>query len=100
MINEHDIADMKPNKRKEVLDEASSIVNGARTQTYGGPEDSFKQIGALWAAYLNHPVSAVDVSLLLGLMKVARLKATPTHHDSWVDIAGYAACGAECAIKE
>lgn len=85
------------NTRKAILDEASSIINGARTETYGGPEDSFKQIGALWSAHLGVSISTTDVALLLALMKVARLKKTPTHRDSWVDIAGYAACGAECA---
>jgi hypothetical protein len=36
---------------------------------------------------------------MLALLKIARLKNSPNHRDSWVDIAGYAACGAECALK-
>lgn len=106
MLQQIDIEDYKalgmkqPNTRKSVLDEASSIVNGARTEVYGGPEDSFNQIGTLWGAYLHRIVTATDVALMLGLMKIARLKATPTHRDSWVDMAGYAACGAECALKD
>ena len=31
------------------------------------------------------------------VLKVARLMETPKHEDSWVDIAGYGACGAEVA---
>jgi hypothetical protein len=33
------------------------------------------------------------------LMKVARLAADHLHDDSWLDIAGYASCGSECAMK-
>jgi hypothetical protein len=32
-------------------------------------------------------------------LKVARLMHTPGHVDSWVDIAGYAACGADVAAS-
>ena len=34
---------------------------------------------------------------MMALLKIARVKYNPRHADSWVDIAGYAACGAECA---
>jgi hypothetical protein len=37
---------------------------------------------------------------MLGLLKIARLRANPTHRDSWVDLAGYAACGYEVAAGE
>lgn len=109
MLSKVDIDDYKTlgtvqpsNSRKGILDEANSIVNGARTEIYGGPEDSFNSIARLWDSYLDRPygtMTAADVAILLGLMKVARLKMTPTHRDSWVDMAGYAACGAECALK-
>jgi hypothetical protein len=33
------------------------------------------------------------------LIKVARLSTNPTHKDSWIDLAGYAACGAGIALK-
>jgi len=36
-----------------------------------------------------------DVALMMALLKIARLKGNPIHGDSWVDLAGYAACGAE-----
>ena len=32
--------------------------------------------------------------------KMARLRHDPAHTDSWVDVAGYAACGAEVATRE
>jgi len=33
-------------------------------------------------------------------LKVSRLSWRPDNPDSWVDIAGYAACGFECMISE
>lgn len=91
--------------RASVLNEANRIVNGERANTYGGPEDSFKTIAGLWEAYLTKPgktfvtISPSDVAIMLALLKVARLKNSPNHRDSWVDLAGYAACGAECGLK-
>lgn len=86
--------------RGEILNEANSIVNGARADAYGGPEDSFNVIASLWTSYLGRSVSAVDVAAMMALLKIARLKQSPGHRDSWVDIAGYAACGAEIGLKK
>lgn len=106
MISEKDIEDYKSDNykqpdsiRAEVLNEANSIVNGARATTYGGPEDSFKAIGQLWQAYAGVAFTPSDVAIMLALLKVARLKTSSNHRDSWVDLAGYAACGAECGLK-
>lgn len=86
--------------RGSVLREANSIVNGARASTYGGPEDSFKTIGKLWEAYYGTPFTPATVAVFLALLKVARLRNSPDHRDSWVDLAGYAACGAECSLQK
>jgi hypothetical protein len=92
------------NIRKQTLEEANKCVNGQRTQDYGTPEDSFKTIAGLWNAYFQYQskgipnIKATDVALMLALLKVARLTNDKTHKDSWVDLAGYAACGAECAL--
>lgn len=90
-----------------LLDEATKIVTGARRQSYGTPEDNFACIADLWNMYLNRRADTVDkrdymvlvptdVAVMMILMKCARLAETPTHHDSAVDIAGYAACLARC----
>ena len=83
--------------RSECLDKAKEIINGARQENYGKPESNFKQIAAYWSLYLDHDVSATDVALMMVLMKLARLQNKPDHDDSWIDIAGYAANGAEIA---
>lgn len=85
--------------RTQILQSATAIVQGEREQSYGGPESSFTAIAELWTAYLGRPVHAQDVALMMALMKIARLKtAQGVHWDSWVDLAGYAACGAECVF--
>lgn len=88
-------------KRKQVLDAAALCVLHDRNDSYGGPEDSFAIIADLWSVYWQATgranFEAHDVALMLGQLKTARLARNPKHADSWVDLAGYAACGAECA---
>lgn len=90
----------EPWTREKVLAEAKRCVCGERDQSYGGPEDSFRLIANLWTAYHGAEFTPVDVSIMMGLLKVARLASNPKHMDSWVDLAGYAACGGEIAGKE
>ena len=87
------------NKREECLRRACEIVNGQREQQYGTPEDNFKVIAEMWSAYLEADVSPVDVSMMMSLLKIARIKSGRQTGDSFVDIAGYAACGYEIATK-
>ena len=81
-----------PTKR-EILEKAADIVDGERQKDYGSPEQAFKRIANLWGAYLGRELTAKDVSILMMLLKIARLMQNSEHADSWVDIAGYAACG-------
>lgn len=92
--------------RARILNEAMEITHKDRNSSYGNPEDNFKQIADLWNAYLRArwsnrqvnyssgmlPLDSADVAIMSLLIKVARLAKTPSHHDSAVDIAGYAAC--------
>lgn len=82
--------------RRECLETAEHMVNGDREHDYGTPEDNFKTIAGLWSAYLGKEISSIDVAMMMALMKIARIKAG-TKPDSFVDLAGYAACGAEIA---
>lgn len=86
--------------RKECLDKAAECVLKDRASQYGKVENNFKQIADLWEAYLHAPISALDVAMMMSLLKIARAKANPTHADSFVDLAGYAACGSELAGAE
>lgn len=83
--------------RSECLDKAKEIVNGARQENYGSPEKNFANIALYWSVYLSRDIKPTDVALMMVLMKLARLENKPDHEDSWIDIAGYAANGAELA---
>lgn len=80
---------------------ASNIIAGARDQQYGGPEDSFTDIAALWSVLFGREFSAGDVAVALMALKLARIKGGGDQFvpDNWVDIAGYAACGYEVEKK-
>ena len=97
--------------RAEVLAAAKKCVCGEREQDYGTPEDNFTTIGLLWSVYLRaaHPelqkilpvngVEAKDVAVMMSLLKVTRI-ATGSSPDSFVDLAGYAACAGEIATQQ
>lgn len=82
--------------RFECLDAARVAVTARQTH-YGTPEQNFTIAAAIWSVILGMPVAAHQVALCQDAIKTARLIADPTHADSWVDKAGYAACGAEVA---
>lgn len=70
--------------------ETAADVVRERGAAYGTPHENFGNIAALWSGYLGKEVSREDVALLLTLLKVARLKTSPQHEDSQVDVCGYA----------
>ena len=84
--------------REKILTNAFHAVTVDRNAAHGKPEDTFRHIAAQWSAYLGHPLAPHDVACMMALMKIARIKGNPTHEDSWTDLAGYAACGAEAAL--
>ena len=101
----------KVSSRKGCLDTAAAAVLGDRALNYGSAEDNFGRIAHLMNAYLEvrkgggqfaaervnawAAITPHDVAMLSIMTKIARLANTPAHADSWADIAGYAACGAE-----
>lgn len=82
--------------RKQILENAIQTVCQDRQDRYGEVENNFKLIADLWSAYLGAAVTAVDVAMMMGMLKMARIKTGKYTQDNFVDLAGYAACGAEC----
>lgn len=86
--------------RIAVLEAAREAVIG-RPASYGAPEDSFGRLAEVWCAiFPERRWTAADVALALAALKLVRLSFNPEHRDSAVDLAGYAACLAECADAE
>lgn len=95
--------DNNKNTREYILDQAKKCVCGKREQDYGTPESNFQLIADLWNQYLfKEPgakevfgIGPMDVAMMMGLMKIARIRNGGGSGDSFVDLAGYAACGGE-----
>ncbi len=80
----------------DALDAAIAAVE-ARGENYGSVLENHERIAALWSVVFDQRVTPEQVVLAMTCLKVARLMETPSHEDSWVDICGYGACGAEIA---
>lgn len=96
-----------PTGRARVLKLAAEATLQDRNKQYGNPEDNFKNIAEVWNWYLEGKappgkclvtIDAIDVAHMQVLMKMARLKTNPTHLDSIVDVAGYAACAGDFCV--
>ncbi len=88
-------------KREKLLIEAAGLVAGQRDSTYGPPAVNWGRIAdALNAVYgprLDEPgfrFTAADVAVIMIVTKLSR-QVHVSKYDNWLDIAGYAACGAE-----
>lgn len=86
--------------RPEILDTAKKCVCGQREQDYGSPENNFQIIAKLWTAYYGHEFNPLDVAMMMSLLKIARIRTGTATEDSFVDAAGYIACGGEIATGE
>lgn len=88
--------------RREVLEQAIRCVCTDRKAQYGSAEDSFAVIGDLWSVYLRAKcigagadvtVLPEDVCNLMVLFKMGRAATAMVQKiDTYVDMAGYAAC--------
>lgn len=94
--------------RKDILTRAAVCVCTDRNSAYGEAEDNFAVIAEMWSAYLNAVLlrfgeirlDGADVADMMVLFKVARNStALERKADTYVDIAGYAACGGAIAEK-
>jgi hypothetical protein len=63
-------------------------------EVYGDPADTYRRISALRTVV--DECKDPELREIIGMLatKIARLVQTPDHLDSWVDVAGYARCGA------
>ena len=87
--------------RKEILKQATDAVCTDREGQYGSPEDNFRRIADLWTAYWGgYPFEPKDVAMMMSLLKIARIATGKHKDDNYIDLAGYAACGAELGSLE
>lgn len=79
-----------------LLAEAQKVVQD-RQEVYGNPHEYFQRFSELVNVWLGgrYCLTSQDMAMIMLLGKVARLIESPDHHDSILDIAGYADCYAE-----
>ena len=56
-------------KSNQFLNQASVLVQGQREKDYGDKVENHSNIAKLWSAYLDIPVTAHDVAILMSLLK-------------------------------
>ena len=78
--------------RQGFLEEVAKIVCSDRASTHGGPEDNFTNIAKMWSVFKRVQFTTRDVAAMMVMVKLSRIIHNPNHRDSWLDIAGYAAC--------
>ena len=91
--------------RGKVLTEAHVLITGDRNNQYGPPTQDFQRTAEILNAIgYRRPggkgLQPHDVAVIQIALKMSRVTWTPDKRDSWVDIAGYAACGYECADEQ
>jgi uncharacterized protein DUF6378/uncharacterized protein DUF4406 len=91
--------------RASALNEARDLITGDRNNSYGPPTQDFQRSADALNAYGyrgpdGRDLAAHDVAIMVMAVKLSRLMWTPSKRDSWVDLAGYAACGYECSVTE
>jgi len=90
--------------RSEILSKAEEYITKDRAATHGDAENNFDSIADLWSWWLAdrdyHDVNGFDVSIMMVLFKIGRIKANPSHVDSYIDGCGYLAIAGEIKCIE
>ena len=99
IAKDHD--DVSPAER--LLMDAIDVVRDRRPK-YGGPKHHFRRtigmINAAFADVLKRPLTESDWAIFMTFDKVARFLGPNKTADGPIDLAGYAACLAECESAE
>ena len=89
-----------PPPAEQLLLDALAVIRDRRP-TYGGPLVHFRRtVGMINAAFgdvLRRPLTEADWAQIMILDKIARFRGPRPTSDGPVDLAGYAACLAECS---
>ena len=96
------LANQEATPAEALLHQAIEVIRDRRPK-YGGPLNHFsKTVGMINAAFadvLKRPLTPADWAVIMTLDKVARHMGPSKTTDTPVDLAGYAACLAECEAK-
>jgi hypothetical protein len=94
-----------PSSAGAILRRAAELVGGDRQATHGNKVANHDNIAALWTVFLRRKlrdgtaVTALDVALMMVLLKVARTLTGSYNPDDYIDAAGYAGVAGEIAAR-
>ena len=87
------------NSRVALLEEAVSLTSGERNKDYGDPVENMTNIAKIFNAITGHTIKVSEVPMFHIATKLARMQASPTKRDHYVDIMAYAGIAYECEKK-
>ena len=101
-LEEQPVAVLPETIAEQLLDTATRTIRQRRT-TYGPPAEHFAKtvaaVNAIFGHKLREPLTEADWAQIMILDKLARHQGTAKSSDTPVDLAGYAACLAECEAE-
>jgi hypothetical protein len=99
VLFEGDNTQFNDGEEQDVLMIAYRLTSGDRQATYGPPDQDFARTAGMWNSLFGDKLigkfEPKDVALAMILLKASR-QIHQKKRDNWVDIAGYARCGAIC----
>lgn len=75
---------------RDITDRASQLLHYDRAEEHGDINLGFARAAQIWSAIIGVDVTPHQVALCMAGIKIARSTMNPSHHDNFVDIAGYA----------
>ena len=85
----------KVRMRTQTLTSANELVSDKREEEHGDFAENAETTAKLWSAYKGTEFTALDVPMMLALLKVARAKSKPEKIDNYRDGCGYIALAGE-----
>ena len=86
-------------KAYNILYTADDLIK-ERGLAYGHPAINHMRIAQFWSTYLEAPIKPEQVAIMMSLVKIARLMESPSHEDSFVDLAAYSALAGELSLMD
>jgi len=77
-----------------ILEQAKTLTNTDRQQSYGTPLSNFTRISNLWSSYLEIDITPEQAAMCMALVKVSRSMQSK-EVDNYIDGAAYFAIAGE-----
>lgn len=77
-----------------ILEQAKTLTNTDRQQSYGTPLSNFTRIANLWSSYLEIDITPEQAAMCMALVKVSRSMQSK-EVDNYIDGAAYFAIAGE-----